>query len=372
MKNWPGPGRILLIAFGLMSAVNQAVAQVIFETTENTVVSVFNDQALNQRMADGLLKGEDIFKIFVKSDSGSTLSQGIPILGSYTVIPGQITFQPVIPFRPDIEFIAVFGDTLLHEFSFNESKAPLTKLINIYPSADTLPENLLKIYLEFTGPMREGEVYDKVYLAGPDGLVKEPFVPLQPELWDSSKQLLTLWIDPGRVKRSLGSRAAHGPVIEAGKRYKLSVDSTWKDAYGRAVKETQHKSFLVNKADRHKPVTENWQVNPPTVDTITPLRLLFDQPMDMSTTRKSFVVFNDQGQIVQGVVALGENEKSWIFTPGEIWKPGLYTIEINPVLEDLAGNNLNRVFDRDLSEASEIPSDKDNYQVRFQVLQKTN
>ena len=37
-----------------------------------------------------------------------------------------------------------------------------------------------------------------------------------------------------------------------------------------------------------------------------------------------------------------------VFTPKRQWLSGYYTLEIEPRLEDVAGNNLERLFDKDL------------------------
>ena len=47
----------------------------------------------------------------------------------------------------------------------------------VYPSADVLPENLLKFYVHFSGPMRGGHIYDHVRFRDEAGkLVEMPFL----------------------------------------------------------------------------------------------------------------------------------------------------------------------------------------------------
>jgi hypothetical protein len=40
-------------------------------------------------------------------------------------------------------------------------------------------------------------------------------------------------------------------------------------------------------------------------------------------------------------------ERLWELTPSRPWPAGRYAIVVDPVLEDLAGNNLRRPFDRE-------------------------
>ena len=113
---------------------------------------------------------------------------------------------------------------------------PPADLADIYPSADRLPENLLRIYLQFTGPMRRGDVYEYVRLLGPDGkAVETPFVTFGEELWNADGTRLTLLLDPGRQKHDLLPRQQAGPVLEAGKEYTLVINGDWPDAYGRPL-----------------------------------------------------------------------------------------------------------------------------------------
>ena len=67
-----------------------------------------------------------------------------------------------------------------------------------------MPENLLKIYLRFSHPMREGQSdkYISLIKNGKDTL-PDVFLNLQPELWNEDRTVLTVWLDPGRIKRDL-------------------------------------------------------------------------------------------------------------------------------------------------------------------------
>ena len=54
----------------------------------------------------------------------------------------------------------------------------------VYPSADVLPENLLKFYIHFSAPMSRGEAYQRIHLMHEGSEVKDPFLELGEELWD--------------------------------------------------------------------------------------------------------------------------------------------------------------------------------------------
>jgi hypothetical protein len=41
--------------------------------------------------------------------------------------------------------------------------------------------------------------------------------------------------------------------------------------------------------------------------------------------------------------------------PGQAWAPGVHQLIVDPILEDLAGNSVSRVFDRDLTSPYDQP-----------------
>jgi hypothetical protein len=47
-------------------------------------------------------------------------------------------------------------------------------------------------------------------------------------------------------------------------------------------------------------------------------------------------------------VTLTRQESEWRFTPAAPWKPRAYRLQIDPALEDLAGNRVGRAFDVDV------------------------
>ena len=58
---------------------------------------------------------------------------------------------------------------------------------------------------------------------------------------------------------------------------------------------------------------------------------------------------------VDGVPEIGAEERSWRLVPEEPWAAGQHQLVVDPVLEDLAGNSVSRVFDRDLFRPEDDP-----------------
>jgi hypothetical protein len=80
----------------------------------------------------------------------------------------------------------------------------------------------------------------------------------------------------------------------------------------------------------------------------------FDGPLDHALALKCISINSPSG-VLKGQ-AQTVDDTAWKFTPEYPWVKGEYFITISPLLEDVAGNNLNNVFDLDLSKESRVNS----------------
>ena len=79
-----------------------------------------------------------------------------------------------------------------------------TVVTRIYPTAEVLPENQLRLYVHFSSPMGLRGGMDHVALIDETGReVVDPFLPLDTEFWNGDRTRYTLFLDPGRVKRGI-------------------------------------------------------------------------------------------------------------------------------------------------------------------------
>jgi len=168
-------------------------------------------------------------------------------------------------------------------------------------------------------------------------------------LWNFDRTRLTVWFDPGRVKRDLLRNQKLGAPLEEGKNYTLHISKDWKDANGYSLEENFTKNIYAVAADRSAPSTKNWSATIPKSGSKTPLIIHLGESMDHALLRKSLTVLDDDsGEKIAGDITIKNHETEWIFTPIYNWKSAAYRIQINSELEDLAGNNFNRLFDTDL------------------------
>ena len=294
----------------------------------------------------------------------------VAILGNYSIETHNITFTPLIPFTRGLEYEVRLRNARIGAFEVPlADAADAPKLLDIFPSQDTLPENLLKIYLHFSQPMREGKSNDYVFLIKNDSdTVRGAFLNLQPELWNEDRTVLTLWLDPGRIKRDLHPNTQLGAPLQKNGRYRIVVSPAWKDQQGTPLPQRYTKSFVTIQRDSLSPVPGDWRLVPPGGGTLQPLKVEFRESLDHSLIAESLIIGDENGKAIRGKWEVGEEEKSVYFTPAENWQAGHYALNARTILEDLAGNNLNRPFDRDVTRKGTEARSEEFVRVPFVIV----
>lgn len=308
---------------------------------------------------------EDWQSVFPVTTKGHT--NGILLPGTYEVLNDAIRFRPRFAFAMHVIYVARFdaaqlalntnevylpsipAESLELEFSWSRVTQSPSALVSIHPTSNTLPENLLKFHLTFSKSMTLGEVYSKVKLYQTDGReVQKPFLVVDQELWDDQMKTVTILFDPGRIKRGLRPNLEMKPALSAGENYRLVVESGWKDVDGLPTLETVTKNFRCVKPDRALTRASSFEILPPQFETSS-LIIDLKEPHDYILLANCLKVFDEHGNLIEGTIELRNNESSIEFVPKNPWLESRYSIRINPLLEDLAGNNLNRLFDEDLT-----------------------
>ena len=301
---------------------------------------------------------EPKLKVYV-IQPGSNIVEPLPILGTYSKTKDGVAFTPRFPFSERMVYRAQFdvppiGSAVKQHFtsewkSSAPPKSPSTVVSQIYPSSDRVPENLLKFYLVFSDSMSGGDVYDHIHLYDENNQeVELPFLELGQELWDTPMKRLTLFIDPGRIKRGVKPLEDIGPSLVAGHAYKLVVDAEWKDANRLPLVKPFQKSFIVAEPDRTAIDPAQWKKQIPKAGTSSPLIIRFGEPLDVALAQRLIEVRQKEGAPVKGQVKLTDHETEWSFTPDAVWKDGHYVIRATTILEDLAGNNIGKPFEVDV------------------------
>jgi hypothetical protein len=298
--------------------------------------------------------------------------------GDVAVRGGRVCFLPDFPFDRGVRFLAVLdlgvlgparGAVLTREFSIPRETAPAEPEVSqVFPSANVLPENLLRFYVRFSNPMRRGRAENNIELLGPDGRPAPDVLYRAPiELWDNSMKCLTILLDPGRLKRGVGPNRMLGPPLEAGRRYTLVVGAGMTDVYGYRLRDRFSKSFIASQPIREPVAVAGWKITAPSADGYDPLEVIFSRPLDWAQLWHGITVASEDGERASGKVDVDEGETRWRFTPDTPWRMGHYSLRVSPDLEDICGNTYYTPFDGPLRPADELAHEKDVRSIPFEV-----
>jgi hypothetical protein len=235
--------------------------------------------------------------------------------------------------------------------------APRTRVMAVYPTATQVPLNLLKIYVQFSAPMGEGQSRHAVQVLRADSgqVLEGVFLPMELELWDRARTRLTLLLDPGRIKRGLAPHLDLGYPLHEGVAVVVRVEAGMRDGDGVPLVAGMERRYEVVAAVRQHVSPAAWRARAPRADSLEPVQVEFDRPLDRALLQHALVVHDQDGIAVLGDTCIGHGECSWSFAPRDRWRSQRYIISIDPRLEDLAGNSVTRVFDRDLTRLSDTP-----------------
>jgi hypothetical protein len=301
------------------------------------------------------------FRVIVEAGPESTPS----VIGRYAVRNDRIRFEPRFPFASGVEYRVEVDARQLETLASiaSEGTAPLvtnrftvpaatpartTHVVAVHPTLDRVPSNLLRWYVEFSAPMEPGTAHEHVRLLDEAGRpVEHAFLRVEEELWDPARRRLTLLFDPGRVKQGVRTNLEMGAPLVVGHRYRLAIDAGWRDAAGATLASGFDKEFDVGSSDRRSPDPSRWTLTVPRAGTVEPLRVAFGEALDHALAQRMVAVMQGRGSGVEGRVELADGDSVWSFFPTTGWRAGVYVLRVEAALEDLAGNNVARVFDAD-------------------------
>lgn len=271
-----------------------------------------------------------------------------PLFGSVVEEKGLLRFTPSLPlvagetYRVEVQKADGSSDTQTLRFEKTRSEAPTVRLS---PFPAVLPANGLKLYLHFSQPMEQGVFMERVTLQRQDGSTVHGAL-RETELWSPDGKRLTLWLHPGRQKTGVNLNQDEGPVLTAGGTHLLKVGGAWRSSAGTPLGQEASFSITAVPPDHECPDPAQWKITMPKGDTQQPLVVDFNEGMDPAMLGSALHVKHD-GAIVAGQVQVAADARQWSFIPHQHWQPGAHVLDINPLLEDLAGNNLQHPFEMD-------------------------
>ncbi len=299
---------------------------------------------------------------------------GAIVVGEFPSMAGRLIsvgddtcFVPRFSFVDGTTYIVVVqGVTVATLLRPRVDRLATTEVLGIYPTAAQVPRNLLRFYIVFSAPMSEGYAAEHVRLVDDDGeLVVGALLPTDHELWDADRRRLTVLLDPARIKRGLVAHRQMGYPLQCGTAFRLVVDDGFRDRLGSSLQATTERRYEVGNDQRRRVEPDDWTLTVPSSHTVEPLDLVFDRPLDHGLLARCLGVVGSDGRRVDGIAVVGPEERSWRLVPHEAWEPGLHQLIVDPVLEDLAGNSVSRVFDRDMTNPEDDPREPQPVELSF-------
>ena len=284
------------------------------------------------------------------------------MLGAYSVIDDALRFTPQFPFDPGRPYVVRFDPSHLPGTGTGNGTEPLliqsvtvpathvtpsTTVARVYPSGDAVPENLLRMYIEFSGPMGRPSGILHLKLLGADGReIEGAFLPLDYEFWDPAHTRFTAFLDPGRVKSGILPNKQMGRALDTGRTVTLLVSRQWRDEHGLPLKEDYQRTYQVAAPIEKGLNPASWRIEPPGPGSRDALVVRFPEPLDHGLLMRALGVTRG-GTALAGDVSVEEAETRWSFVPREPWQAGQHQLLALDVLEDVAGNQIGRAFEVD-------------------------
>jgi hypothetical protein len=333
------------------------------------------------RLRDARLTGDQwqaLLTVTVRDTALDSLGRP-PVQGRYAVTPSAITFTPIYPFDPGRAYDVVFNRSQLPRAQPSPpvvavvqlpalAASPTTIVTAVYPSAERLPENTLRLYIEFSAPMGNAGALDFVRLTDDRGRpVDIPFLPVQADFWNADHTRYTLFFDPGRVKLGIRPNEELGRPLHAGQTYTLQISADWRDAQGQPLKVPYRREFRVGPPQESPITPARWRLEPPAAGTRDPLVAIFPEPLDHGLLARALGVEDGSRRPVDGEITLDAADTRWSFRPAAPWAAGVYQLVALAILEDPAGNRIGRAFEVDMNRATAASASPEAYRLPFNV-----
>ncbi len=297
-----------------------------------------------------------VFRVSVAQEGGP--SSAVAVAGRYAVVDGTIRFTPMYPLDAGRRYEVVFdpasasGAGLGHLTKISRqvsmpaaAPTPPVTVTAVYPTGPAVPSNLLRMYIEFSGPMGSRTGQDYITIVDPMGAeMKGALLPLDTDLWNPEHTRFTILFDPGRVKRGILPNRTMGRPLRPGDAFTLVIRREWPDAHSKPLAAEFRKDYRVGPPIERPLSITRWRVEAPAAGSREPLRVTFPAALDHGLVQRALSVLRGDA-VVSGDVSIANRETEWRFVPRDPWTAGDYAVTVLPVLEDPSGNRIGQAFE---------------------------
>ena len=281
----------------------------------------------------------------------------ISVAATFTVTADGLDIVPTFPLDPGRSYVVRLDPAKL---PVPRSGAPVittltmpaaaagaaTVVSHIYPSSAVWPENTLRFYLHFSGPMSSTSAVGHVRLVDAHGTeITDVLLDVDVDLWNTDYTRRTVLFDPGRVKRGIRPNRELGRALISGQRYAIVVSTTWKDAAGNPLGQEFRHTFTAGPAVEAALTPGTWSIGPTVAGTREPVVLQFPWSLDEGLLHRAVGVTAADGTVLDGVITISDHERRWTFTPTHVWAAAPHSLVVLTLLEDASGNRVGEPFE---------------------------
>lgn len=236
-----------------------------------------------------------------------------------------------------------------------------------HPQAAIIPGNALKFYLTFPEPMTTGDIFQHLQLIDTDKLQPIAGAFREVELWSPDAKRLTVWLHPGRQKTGVNLNEDEGPVLIEGRHYSLVLSRAATTTHGTALSADVKLDFTAGPPVHTALNPSRWTTVPPRVNgkpawPMAPVELRFDRTMDWAMVQGAVKADATGHAVVEDSL----DGTVWRFYPDQPWKSAKHVIEVDPLIEDICGNNVLRAFEIDVA-SSPSPAKAGPVRIEFEA-----
>jgi hypothetical protein len=282
------------------------------------------------------------------------------MLGRYSVEGRALRFEPAFPLDPGRQYGVRFDPSAVAGAGATRAGAleatvglpavdrpPSTVVVRVYPTGDEVPENFLRMYVEFSGPMGRRSGIEFMKLLDESGKeIEGAFLPLDYEFWSPDHRRFTVFFDPGRVKDGILPNRQMGRPLRHDRTVTLVISREWRDEHGVPLKEDFRRTLRVGPPDERPLDPASWRIQAPPAGSRDAFVVTFPEALDHGLLMRALAVRRN-GEAIPGDIAVPAGERQWTFVPKAPWRTGDHELLALDILEDLAGNQIGRAFEVD-------------------------
>jgi hypothetical protein len=214
------------------------------------------------------------------------------------------------------------------------SAAP--QVVSISPAARSIPANTLRLYVTFDHPARGVVSTRDLRLIDEAGrTIGGAFMDFGQDLWSPDGRRLTVFFDPGRVKRGVEGDGESAAPLQVGRSFTVEVSG-------------KRFHYQVTPAVRTAIAPQTWHLALPKAGSHEAITVTFDREMDDALLRDQLEVVDAQGRSQPGQVTASASGRVWSWRPKHGWRTGDYRLVVGSSLEDVSGNRVGEALDHEV------------------------